>query len=54
MGLQANTLRARPVFSTFFLGKLIILRGLHKLVPSSALRKAPETLHQLYAQRALP
>ena len=54
-GLQANTLRTRPVLSTFFLGKLIIRRGLHKLVPSSVLREALVTLlHQLYAQQALP
>lgn len=53
-GLQANTTRKRPVLSTFFLGKLVILRGLHRLVPCSFLRKALITICRYSQTLALP
>jgi hypothetical protein len=53
-GLQANTERKRPVFSTFFLGKLAMRRGLHKTISSSLLLEALNQIRQLVAQAALP
>lgn len=53
-GLQANTERKRPIFSTFFLGKLAMRRGLYKTIPSSFLHEALARIRQLVAQAALP
>ena len=53
-GLQANTQRSRPVFSTFFLAKLVIRRGLQAQIPSSLLRTALAQIHRLAKQAALP
>jgi hypothetical protein len=48
-GLQANTERKRHVFSTFFLGKLVMRRGLYKTIPGSLLHQALAHLRQLVA-----
>ena len=50
--LQANTQRDRPVFSTFFLAKLLIRRNRHALIPDSCLLVALRQLHRLLAQAA--
>jgi DDE family transposase len=52
-GFQANTLRSRPVFSTFFLGKLTIARGLDAILPGALLRTAMRKLEALVAATAL-
>jgi hypothetical protein len=39
-GLQANTQRSRPVFSTFFLAKLVVPCGLQAMIPDDLLRAA--------------
>lgn len=46
---QANTVRCRPVFSTFFLGKLTIVRGYHQKLPPSAIRASFRRLMQWLA-----
>jgi hypothetical protein len=51
-GMQANTERKRPVFSTFFLAKLMIRRGRHALIFDSHLFAALRQLHHLLAQAA--
>jgi hypothetical protein len=53
-GLQANTQRSRPVFSTFFLAKLVIRRGLQVKIPSSLLRASLVQIQRLSEQAALP
>lgn len=53
-GLQANTQRSRPVFSTFFLAKLVIRRDLHVQIPDYSLRAALEKVYRLAEQAALP
>jgi hypothetical protein len=50
--LQANTERRRPVFSTFFLGRLVVRRGLHNTIPSALLRQALTSMRHLIAQPA--
>ena len=52
-GLQANTQRKRPVFSTFFLAKLVIQRSLHNVLPDRSLIAALSQIHQLTKQAAL-
>jgi len=52
--LQANTQRSRPVFSTFFLAKLVIRRGLQAQIPDSLLRAALDKIHGLAEHAALP
>jgi len=53
-GLQANTQRKRPVFSTFFLAKLVIRCGLQVEIPSNLLRAALAQIQRLSEQAALP
>jgi hypothetical protein len=53
-GLQANTQRSRPVFSTFFLAKLVVRRGLQVQLPDKLLRAALNRVHRLVEQAALP
>jgi hypothetical protein len=52
-GLQANTERKRPVFSTFFLANLVIRRRLHAKIPDQSLRAALAQIHRL-TQQAVP
>jgi hypothetical protein len=52
-GFQANTLRCRPVFSTFFLAKLTIARGYDALFPFALLRAAVRKLKTLVAAASL-
>lgn len=52
-GMQANTQRNRPVFSTFFLAKLVVRRGLHAMIPDRSLLVALSQIHRL-AKRAAP
>jgi hypothetical protein len=49
---QANTERKRPVFSTFFLAKLVIPSRRHPSISDSNLRVALAELHRLLAQAA--
>jgi hypothetical protein len=51
-GLQANTQRSRPVFSSFFLAKLVVRRGLHAMIPDRALLAALSQIHRLAEQAA--
>jgi hypothetical protein len=51
-GMQANTERKRPVFSTFFLAKLTIRRGLHAHIHNSNLYEAFSRLRHLLTQAA--
>jgi len=51
-GLQANTQRKRPVFSTFFLAKLVVRRGLHAMIPDRLLLAALSQIHRLAEQAA--
>jgi hypothetical protein len=51
-GLQANTQRERPVFSTFFLAKLVIRRGLQAMIPARSLLAALSQIHRLAEQAA--
>lgn len=51
-GLQANTERNRPVFSSFFLAKLVVSRNLHTSIPDKSFRAALAQLHRL--TRAAP
>jgi len=53
-GLQANTERRRVVFSTFFLGRLVIRQGLHQTISASLLARALTKIRQLTAQAAPP
>jgi len=53
-GLQANTERRRSVFSTFFLAKLVVRRGLQAMIPDHLLRSALDKIHRLAEQAALP
>jgi len=52
-GFQANTLRTRRVFSTFFLGNLVIARGYDVDLPVALLRAAIRKLSALIAAVAL-
>ena len=52
--LQANTQRSRPVFSTFFLAKLVIRRGLQAKLSTHLLRAALAQINRFTAQAALP
>jgi hypothetical protein len=52
-GFQANTLRSRPVFSTFFLAKLMITRGHDELLPFSLLLAATRKLKAIIAAASL-
>jgi hypothetical protein len=52
-GLQANTQRKRPVFSTFFLAKLVIRQSLLATIPERSLLVALSRIHHL-AQHAAP
>lgn len=52
-GLQANTQRKRPVFSTFFLAKLVVPRGLHAMISAHSLLVALAQIHQLIEQADL-
>jgi Transposase DDE domain len=52
-GFQANTLRSRPVFSTFFLAKLTIARGYDALLPFPLLHDAARKLKTLVAAASL-
>jgi hypothetical protein len=52
-GLQANTERARPVFSSFFLAKLVVSRNLHASMPDKSFRAALAQIHRL-TYRAAP
>jgi len=52
-GLQANTQRKRPVFSTFFLAKLVLRRGLQTMLPERQLRAALSQIHRLAERAAL-
>ena len=52
-GLQANTQRKRPVFSTFFLAKLVVRRGLQAKIHDYQLRTALSQIHRLAEQVAL-
>jgi hypothetical protein len=52
-GLQANSQRKRHVFSTFFLAKLVIRRGLHAHIPAPVLHGALDRLHHLTRRAAL-
>jgi hypothetical protein len=49
-GLQANTERKRPVFSTFFLAKLVIRRNLHLVLSAASLRSALASIVPLVGQ----
>ena len=51
-GLQANTQRKRPVFSTFFLAKLVVRRGLHAKISDQLLRAGLAQIHRLIQQAA--
>jgi len=53
-GLQANTERNRRVFSTFFLAKLTMRRGLHVLISRAALCSALSAIFQLLLQKSPP
>jgi hypothetical protein len=53
-GLQANTERKRPVFSTFFLAKLTMRRGLQVLISRAALCSALALIFQLLSQQSPP
>lgn len=53
-GLQANTVRCRPVFSTFFLAKLAIARGHARKLTVSALLAAFQRLLSLLATAPPP
>lgn len=52
-GLQANTERKRCVFSSFFLAKLVVRRGLQTSIPEHLLRNALVQIHRLTEQAAL-
>jgi hypothetical protein len=52
-GLQANTERKRRVFSSFFLAKLVIRRGLQTSISEHRLRDALVQIHRLTEQAAL-
>jgi hypothetical protein len=52
-GLQANTVRNRAVFSTFFLAKLIIPSRRRVSISDTNLRKATDHLRRLLAQASL-
>lgn len=51
--LQANTQRKRAVFSTFFLAKLVVRRGLHANLPDQPLRSALAHIRRIAEQGAL-
>jgi DDE family transposase len=53
-GLQANTERKRPVFSTFFLAKLTMRRGLQVLISRASLCSALASIFQLLLQKSPP
>lgn len=53
-GLQANTERKRPVFSTFFLAKLTMRRGLQVLLSRASLCSALALIFQLLSQKSPP
>jgi hypothetical protein len=53
-GLQANTQRARHVFSTFFLAKLVVKRRPHPEIPIALLRLAFAQLHELTQRACAP
>jgi hypothetical protein len=50
---QANTVRSRRVFSTFFLGNLLLLRGQDSILSCAALRVAIKRLLHTLAAAAL-
>jgi hypothetical protein len=50
---QANTVRTRPVFSTFFLGNLTLARGRESELPARSLRAALTELARVLAAAAL-
>jgi hypothetical protein len=52
-GFQANTLRARPVFSTFFLARLTFARGYDSTIPVRLLRSAILQLKSIVAAATL-
>jgi hypothetical protein len=51
-GIQANTQRKRPVFSTFFLAKLLIPRGRSAEIPDRLLNAALAQLRQIVQEAA--
>jgi hypothetical protein len=53
-GFQANTERKRSVFSTLFLARLVVQRGLEPLLPLTLLRSALAQLRTMVAVASLP